>query len=155
MNTNFWGPHGWIFIHSIANNYANLDWEKLKEEDKIDEVQEDYEKFFHYLGKVLPCRYCRKSYNEYIKELPIKHYLNGPDDLLYWTYCIHNKVNDKLRSQGEYNKPNPSFDLVCKRYKSKNAKSCINKVKCKPSSSCSKKTQCTVKPYQKIKYSKK
>ena len=80
MDTRFFGPPGWKFLHSIANNYANLDWEQIKKEDRIEEVKNDYRQFFHYLGKVLPCKYCRRSYQQFVKELPIDNYLHGPND---------------------------------------------------------------------------
>ena len=150
MQTKFWGPPGWDFLHSVANNYANLDWKLLEEKGMDDDMRNNYKQFFYYVGKVLPCRYCRKSYKKFYKELPIDNYLYGLDDLLYWTYCIHNKVNDKLRAQGEHDKPNPSFDEIRKKYRSHNAKSCTKKVTCKTNNTCTHVQTCM--PYQKVKY---
>lgn len=148
MQTSYFGKPGWTFIHCIANNYANLDWDSLEKNGTANDVRRHYKKFFYYLGMVLPCKYCRQSYKKFYNELPIERFLYGRDDLLYWTYCIHNKVNDKLRAQCEYNKPNPSFTSILKKYKAHNAKSCAKK----KSIQCNSQYAYTTKPYQSIKY---
>ena len=57
MQTRVWGPAGWLFLHSIAQNYP---WKPTKEQ------QDSYLSFFKLVGNVLPCRYCRESYQKYI-----------------------------------------------------------------------------------------
>ena len=59
LMTRIWGPSGWLFLHCISFGYPY----------KIDptnpehiEKQNDYYRFFYYLGKVMPCKYCRISY---------------------------------------------------------------------------------------------
>ena len=74
------------------------------------------EKFLSNIGNSLPCKFCRHSTKQYIRELPLK------GDPGKWMYEIHNKVNHKLRTQckgdpkvidpGE----NPSFEEVKKKY---------------------------------------
>ena len=44
----------------------------------------------------MPCKYCRDSYMDFIKENPIDNNLNSRNDLTKWLYNIHNKVNNKL-----------------------------------------------------------
>jgi hypothetical protein len=90
MQTRVWGPAGWIFLHCIAQNYPKFPTQEQKNNYKI---------FFRQVGNVLPCRYCRESYQQFI---------NDPDTLLndtvmenrqtftLWLYRIHNKVNKKL-----------------------------------------------------------
>ena len=60
MQTRVWGPAGWIFLHCIAQNYP---------EEPTIEQKEHYRSFFRLVGTVLPCAYCRDSYNEYINLL--------------------------------------------------------------------------------------
>ena len=95
-------------------------------EEIDDEDIEDYYRFFYYLGKVLPCKYCRNSYQDFFEELPILPYLEK-QQLAQWVYHIHNKVNNKLRNQGEPKPPNPPYELVYNKYDSYRAKSCIEK----------------------------
>jgi len=82
MNQNIWGKSAWIFIHSIAVNYPK---------DPTPTEKENTISFFHSLGDILPCRYCRKHYKDNLKKLPVN--ANSKIDLLYWTIDIHNEVN--------------------------------------------------------------
>jgi hypothetical protein len=108
MNTTFWGPDGWVLLHSIAYTYP----ENPKKSDK-----EKYNKFYKILPKILPCKYCRSSLIEFYNELPLEPALISRDLLTKWIYDIHNKVNEKLRCQGFLDKPNPSLASVNKSYK--------------------------------------
>ncbi len=93
MMTKVWGPPGWLFLHCISFGYPYYINDKNK--DHINK-RKDYKNFFNSLGYVLPCKYCRESYIEFIKETPIDKYLNSRKDLTKWLYIIHKKVNDKL-----------------------------------------------------------
>lgn len=42
---------------------------------------------------ILPCKFCRESTEDYIRDLPMIK------DTGKWAYDLHNKVNDKLRTQ--------------------------------------------------------
>lgn len=101
IDTRFWGPSGWDLFHRIAfhsKNPTNV----LKN-----------------IAEVLPCKFCRKSTRKYVKENP---YNANPGR---WLYDIHNKVNDKLRSQCADDPkvinpgPDPSFKEVVAKYKTK------------------------------------
>lgn len=65
---------------------------------------------------VLPCRFCRESTRQYTNELPLK------GDPGKWLYDLHNKVNDKLRTQAKTDPavidpgPDPTFDEVKSKY---------------------------------------
>jgi hypothetical protein len=108
MDTKFWGPSGWILLHSIAYNYPN---KPTKEEQNI------YKNFYLSLKYVLPCKYCRESITQYYEELPIDTYLKSTKKLTEWIYKIHNKVNDKLRNQGFLSEPNPTKLEIDIKYK--------------------------------------
>ena len=117
MNTKKWGPPAWDLLPAIGYNYSyNL--ENITEEDIY-----NYKNFFYYLGKVLPCRYCRESYNYFTSEMPIHEYLENKR-LFDWIYNIHCKVNNKLRFQGNDITIDPNINLVKKYYDSYRANTC-------------------------------
>ena len=103
MDTRYWGPSGWKLLHSITFSYD----EKLKDL---------YNDFFYTLAFVLPCKFCRKSYSEYIINDPID--ISSKEALCKWLWRIHNDVNDKLRKQRLCNYENPPYNLVNNLYKS-------------------------------------
>tara|TARA_B100000902_G_scaffold303054_1_gene291134 strand:+ start:4080 stop:4838 length:759 start_codon:yes stop_codon:yes gene_type:complete len=93
MMTKVWGPAGWLFLHCITFGYPyviNPNNETHKEKEK------DYYNFFYYLGKVLPCRYCRESYMDFFNELDLVNNLKSRKQIVKWLYDMHNKVNRKL-----------------------------------------------------------
>ena len=87
MDTRFWGPSGWHLLHILAakpvrNPSAVKEWMEL-------------------LEYVLPCKYCRASFHEYMRLQPITlSIIQSPTLFSRWMYDIHNLVNAKLRSQG-------------------------------------------------------
>lgn len=98
MDTRFWGPSAWQLFHLIAFKSEHPD-------DVLNDIKD-----------VLPCRFCRESTTQFVKEHPLR------GDAGKWLYEIHNKVNDKLRKQAE-NDPtivnpgeDPSFEEVKKKY---------------------------------------
>lgn len=123
MNTASWGPDGWKLLHSIAYCYTFNEFD-----DKYNEYHSIspsvYKRFYGAIQHLLPCVYCRRSYTQYMKELPIKEYLE-PKKLFYHIYLIHNKVNAKLRDQGYNDKPDPSYASVKKFYREY-----VKKLKC-------------------------
>ena len=91
--TKVWGPAGWIFLHSCVMGYPV----KINRKSKEDRLRKRMMKrFFETIGYIFPCRYCRESYNIFIKELPIDKFLDTRKKLARWLYRIHNKVNKKL-----------------------------------------------------------
>jgi hypothetical protein len=108
MQTTKWGKEGWCFLESIVGQYP----EAPSHEDK-----KLYLIFLTHIGQILPCIYCRQSYQDFIKDLPIIYFLESGKTLRYWLYLIHNKVNDKLRKQGYLHTPNPSYDEIVNKYK--------------------------------------
>jgi hypothetical protein len=142
MDTSKWGPPLWQGIHAIAHGY-----------DPEIHDPNHYRIFFHMLGKVLPCKYCRQSFQQYMIELPVEGYLLSQEDLTFWLYSMHNKVNEKLRNQGLLNKPDPSFESIYNRYDKWRANCAVKTCKRTPTNDqCSAKTkkgrQCTKKRAQ-------
>lgn len=102
MNVNKWGPGGWIFLHTMTFNYPD----KPTKEDK-----KKYTNFFNMLGGMLPCKYCRDSYNIYLKHVPIDKFIDSREGLTYWLYYIHNLVNDKV-----FKNDSTTFEEVVRKY---------------------------------------
>ena len=108
MNTTFWGPSGWEFLHTLTFIYpVNPSFgDKVKMRE-----------FMNSLCFILPCKYCRLSFTKYIKSLPIDEYLESRDTMIDWLYKIHNKINKKLRIQGFCKHSNPELTTVTRHYK--------------------------------------
>ena len=111
MQTKVWGPALWIGLHCIAQNYP---WKPT------DSQQKYYLNFFTLIGDVLPCRYCRESYQRFIKEpdtLLNESVVKNRKTMVTWLYDIHNKVNKKLDITTK-----PSLKEVWNRYESYRSK---------------------------------
>ena len=104
MNPKFWGPHGWLFLHTVTMNYPK---EPTNEDKTL------YRKFFSSLKRVLPCEKCAYHYYEHIKDDPIEPALESRDSLVRWLIKIHNKVNEDL------GKPQYTYEQVIEEYKYK------------------------------------
>jgi DnaJ-domain-containing protein 1 len=111
FQTRVWGPAGWIFLHSIAQNYP---WKPTEEQ------MGNYYTFFKSVGNVLPCRYCRESYQKFIDEKGTcltMDTMKSRKTLFLWLYNIHNRINKKLGV-----KNHPTKQEVWEKYESFRAK---------------------------------
>ena len=85
MNSNFWGPSGWRFLHSITFAYP----ENPTKQDKY-----NMSTFFNSVGKVLPCEQCRNNYKNHLIKYPIDdNVLSSRHTLTRWLVDVHNEVN--------------------------------------------------------------
>ena len=107
MDTTFWGPDGWILLHTITYFLP----EKLNSKE-----QKLVRLFYENVSKILPCKYCRNSNQKYMKSLPIEKYSSTRVNMNMWIYLLHNKVNNKLRRQGYCIYDNPKFEEIDSRY---------------------------------------
>lgn len=85
-----WGPHAWIFLHSMTFNYP---------EEPTTNERNYYKIYFEELANTLPCEECRESYKKFISEGETKlddEALKDRSSLTKWLYYIHNAVNNKL-----------------------------------------------------------
>ena len=88
--TKIWGSSTWTSNHAITFGYPV---------EPTDQQKKDYRTYFESLGKVLPCRYCRDSYNNFIVTDDTKLTdadLESREALTRWFYRVHNRVNNKL-----------------------------------------------------------
>jgi hypothetical protein len=112
MTTKVWGPPAWFFLHSIAMAYPK----KIDEDNpRHIEIKKKMYNFLSSLGFILPCPICGDSYNNYIKQkdYQILNHLDSRQNLTYFLYKIHNKVNEKL---GVPDCDIPSYYEVLKYY---------------------------------------
>ena len=109
IDTRFWGPSGWQLFHWISFRAENP--------REILEMIQD----------VLPCKFCRSSTTEFVRQMP----LSG--DPGKWMYDLHNMVNHKLRTQCKGDKavvdpgPDPSFEDVKRKYESMKLKGVLGR----------------------------
>ena len=82
------GPPAWIFLHTVAHNYP---LKPTRQDVKII-------KTFKTIGYILPCKYCRFSYQQYYKEY-LSLGLDCRENASLLVVLIHNKVNAKLEGQ--------------------------------------------------------
>lgn len=115
MDTRYWGPSGWQLLHAITFAYPQRPSAAQQERVRL---------FFESVGHVLPCKFCRASFQEFTAETPID--VRSRAALSEWMYNVHNRVNRKLREQiaagqikGAHRTPpeDPPFDSVRKQYK--------------------------------------
>ena len=109
--TKIWGPGLWVGLHSITFGYP----QKPTKDDK-----KNFREFFILVGEVLPCKYCRESYRNFITTGSTKltdSSMENRETLTKWLYCLHEAVNNKLGV--DYG---VSFEDVKKRYEAYRAK---------------------------------
>lgn len=112
MMTKVWGPAGWLFLHCVTFGYPYaINPGNSEHQTKA----EDYYNFFYYLGKVMPCRYCRESYQEFFNDHDLRQQLQNRQQITEWLYTIHNRVNHKL---GVPKCDIPTFKSVIDKYES-------------------------------------
>lgn len=115
--TKIWGPGLWSGLHSITFGYPIHPTEEQKRNYRI---------FFTTLGDVLPCRYCRDSYKEFISSgtsMLTDAALENRQSLTKWLYLVHEAVNKKLGVNYGV-----SYNNVIKKYETYRAKCSKTKV---------------------------
>ena len=108
MNPKIWGPHAWIFLHTITLNYP---------ENPTPEQKKYYKDFFESLIHVIPCDKCRYNYSKKILKYPIN--VESRMKLVEWLLFIHNDVN---KSNGEKEMSMSEFFKIYREMYSNNGK---------------------------------
>jgi len=95
LMTKVWGPPGWFFLHAVTYGFP-IDPHEFDVKNNLTKgtTQKRYHEFFTNVGFILPCKFCRDSYQKFVTETPIA--LGSRDELTKWFWTIHNKVNNKL-----------------------------------------------------------
>ncbi len=107
--TKIWGGSGWVFNHSVTFGYPMA---------PTLEQKTAYKNYFQYLGQVLPCKFCRESYQSIISGMDkstslTADVLKDRASLTKWFYDVHQAVNAKLKV--DYG---VSYEDVVNRYES-------------------------------------
>jgi hypothetical protein len=76
-----WGPTGWYVLHQLTFYYQPQHYNIYRHI------------FKNLLGSVLPCHFCQKHYNIYIKSHPFPKETADQTDIIQWVLDYHNDVN--------------------------------------------------------------
>lgn len=100
-----WGPPVWTTLHMFAASYKP-------------ESCSSFKNFIYSLPDILPCQTCGDHLRKNLQRYPPENYMRNNHELFFWTYFIHDLVNqqcNKRLEDGEVPKQSPSFDDA-KRY---------------------------------------
>jgi hypothetical protein len=118
--TKIWGPAVWEALHCIAFGYPI---------EPTDEQKKEYKNFFLNIMNVLPCKFCRDSYKDFItkeENTILKDCdMNNRESLTRWLYNMHNRVNLKLGINYKI-----SYEDIVNKYESYRAKCIPNENGC-------------------------
>ena len=90
LMTKIWGPPCWEINHAISFNYPL---------EPTPEHKARFKNYYQALGHVLPCRFCRESYETFITSgdtVLDDNALVNRESLSRWFYRVHEAVNNKL-----------------------------------------------------------
>lgn len=96
LSTKHWGPYGWNFLFSCIMGAYPI---KITNSKEHKQIKKHFEYLFQSMAYIMPCVFCRESYKLFYKELPIKPFLTGRIELMFWLYLVRDKVNQKLIKQ--------------------------------------------------------
>ena len=88
--TKIWGEPTWESLHSITFGYPI---------EPTEQQRREYREYFIALANVLPCKYCRESYKQFITEgdtALTNEVFTSRATLTKWLYNVHEAVNNKL-----------------------------------------------------------
>jgi hypothetical protein len=97
MDTRFWGPPAWRFLHTLTFSPGEHTATR---------------RLFTLLPYILPCKFCRHSLTGIYEELPMPRAVN---EWPAWFYKVHTQVNKKLHVAAA----DPSFATVKKLYEAR------------------------------------
>ena len=89
--TTIFGPAGWHFMTCAAYGYPL--------NNPTEDQKRDYKEWYRLIAKILPCKYCRISYENFINNGHTKltdEVMTNRQTLTKWLYDLHNAVNAKL-----------------------------------------------------------
>ena len=86
MRPEIWGPHAWMFLHTITLEYP---------ENPTSEDKQNILNFINSLGNVLPCEKCKNNFKKHLDKIPLNEkVLSSKQGLVKWLIDIHNCVNN-------------------------------------------------------------
>ncbi len=99
VKTAIFGRFAWLMFEGVARFYDEY---MAKERDDVKrlEMMSLASEFFHLIGFVLPCVYCRISYRDFIStDIDINRMLGLKDGSKRLVYALHSRVTKKLWDQ--------------------------------------------------------
>jgi FAD-linked sulfhydryl oxidase len=87
MDPEVWGPHYWMFLHTVAANYPI---KPTALERKV------HYRLIHNFHEFLPHRRIAAEFVDLLKANPVTPYLDTRDDFVRWMHHLHNEINRKL-----------------------------------------------------------
>ena len=110
----FWGPPLWMTIHTLAAT--------LRPENA-----ETFETFLWTISDLIPCDYCRVNLKNKLKLYPPGAYLTNNHDAFFYTYFIHDLVNQHVSDKNPMDpKTSPPFDDIKAYYFRSLGEDCID-----------------------------
>lgn len=104
----FWGPPIWTTLHTLAAAYTP-------------DQAPTFKQYVASLPILLPCEVCRAHLVINLKKYPLENYLTDRNTLFFWTYLLHDAVNQQitLERPNEAAKRSPDYETI-KNYYFKN-----------------------------------
>lgn len=101
----FWGESWWVVLHSAAAGYT------------LDKAPYYRLLISSYTG-LIPCQQCRDHFKENLQKYPVEKYLRSNEDLLFWTYIVHDAVNQSHNVTKPQDRPkfSPPFEEIRRIY---------------------------------------
>ena len=97
----FAGPSTWKTLHALAAAYK-----------PNPENAQAFKMYVYSLVYLFPCAICRVHLKQNLTNLPVENYLKSNDDLFFWTYTLHDIVNNSINKRlkkGEKRKISPDY----------------------------------------------
>jgi len=85
MDPTVWGPHYWMFLHTVAAHYP-------KHPNAI--TKKVHYRLFHNFHEFIPHRQIAANFSKLLEVYPVTPYLDSRKRLVEWVHFIHNKVNE-------------------------------------------------------------
>lgn len=92
------GPQIWFLMHTFAGSYHSINKET------------PFLEFINTIRIYLPCNICKSHFQKLLQIYRFDDYSRNNEDVLKWTYLLHNAVNKKRGIKS------PSFESVKRRY---------------------------------------
>ena len=105
MDPTIWGPGLWRIIEDVARKSDRIP------SQRTDPIWRYTIQFFEALTFLLPCKYCRQSYETFIIQSDVSRYVRARR-AVEWIWLLKEMVNDKLKKPADVRL---SFDKFLRR----------------------------------------
>jgi hypothetical protein len=101
----FFGPPYWTTIHCVGATYQPA-------------KAQSFTNFMYSLIDLLPCDECGEHHGFNLEQFPLEKYLRNNHETFFWTYLIHDAVNQQINSAhpDKPKKISPPFEDVKRKY---------------------------------------